>query len=86
MRASHGWETNRPVPCKVLHGVGGRMQTVQFWRFDLKAWLHPLHSKLPLSDLSLPYLSLPQLTLTHAGVCVVQTRHVVGQEWVCGVE
>lgn len=84
--ASHVLETNRPVPCKVLHGVSGRMQAVHFWRFDLEARLHPLHSHLPLSDLPLPHLSLPQLTLTHAGVCVVEAGHMVGQEWVCGVE
>lgn len=86
MRASHGWETDGPVSGKVLHGVGGRMQTVQLWRLDLKARLHPLHSKLPLTNLSFPDLPLSQLPLTHAGVCVVEARQVVRQERVCRVE
>lgn len=86
MWASHVLEPNGPVSGKVLHGVGGRMQAVQFWRFDLEAWLHPLHSHLPLTDLPFPHLSLPQLTLTHAGVCIVQAMHLIGQERVCGVE
>lgn len=71
MRASHGRETDRPVPGKVLHWVSGRMQTVQFWRFDLKARLHPLHPELSLSDLPLSDLSVPKLAFAHSGIRVV---------------
>lgn len=81
MRAGHGGETNRSVPGKVLHWVGGRMQALQFRRFDFEAWLHPFHPHLPLAE-----LPLSELALAHVGVGVIQAGHVVGQEGVCGIE
>lgn len=85
VRAGHGRQGEGPVPGEVLHGIRGRVEGVHFWRLDFEAWLHPL-PQLPLADLPLPHFPLSQLPLPHGRVGVVQAGHVVGQQWVGGVE
>lgn len=85
VRPRRGWDSQCPVPGEMLHGVGGRVKSIQLRGLHLEAGLHPL-PQLPLADLPLADLPLPQLPLADGGVHVVEAGHVVGQQWVRGVE
>lgn len=70
---------------EVLHGVCGGVERVHFWGFDFESRFHSF-PQLPLTDLSFAHFPLSQLALPHGGVGVVQAGHVIGQQWVSGVQ